>query len=47
MMIDCHKSFDTDMDEIDNANEWYAKIWEGLTENIKLIYSYLNLKLLT
>ena len=34
-----HKSFDTDMDEIDNANEWYAKIWEGLTENIKLIYS--------
>jgi CheY-like chemotaxis protein len=34
-----HKSFGTDMDEIDNANEWYAKIWEGLTENIKLIYS--------
>ena len=33
------KSFDTSMDEIDNANEWYTNIWDGFTDDVKLIYS--------
>jgi two-component system, HptB-dependent secretion and biofilm response regulator len=33
------KSFDTSMEDIDNSNEWYANIWDTLTDDVKLIYS--------
>ncbi|NOR57036.1 MAG: response regulator, partial [Sulfurimonas sp.] len=33
------KSFNTCMDEIDNANEWYTNIWDSLTDDVKLVYS--------
>nr|WP_321266925.1 response regulator [uncultured Sulfurimonas sp.] len=33
------KSFNTSMKEVDNANEWNTSVWEGLTSDVKLIYS--------
>ena len=32
-------TFKTSLDEVDNANEWYATFWEGLTKNTKTIYN--------
>lgn len=32
------KSFATDLDELENANEWYTTIWESLTDDVKLRY---------
>ncbi|MEA2100514.1 MAG: response regulator [Campylobacterota bacterium] len=33
-----HKSFDSTLDEIDNANEWYTELWEGITTDISVSY---------
>lgn len=33
-----HKSFNTTLEDIDAANEYYAGIWESLTDDVKLIY---------
>ena len=33
------KSFSTSMDEIENANEWYANLWDTLADDVKLSYS--------
>ena len=33
------KNFSTTMKEVDNANEWYADIWENLTDNTTLKYT--------
>ncbi len=32
-------SFGCSMDEIDSANEWNTNIWDGLTDNVKMVYS--------
>ncbi|WP_373002731.1 response regulator [Sulfurimonas sp.] len=37
--IIAEKSFDTNMEEIDNANEWNTNVWETLTDNVKMVYS--------
>jgi len=32
------RSFDTTLDAMDEANEYYTEVWESLTDDIKLIY---------
>jgi len=32
------KTFETTLDAIDEANEYYTKVWESLTDDIRLIY---------
>jgi len=33
------KTFQTSLDDVDEASEWYAKIWDALTNNLKLNYN--------
>ncbi|WP_373036520.1 response regulator [Sulfurimonas sp.] len=33
------KSFNTNLNEVEESNEWYADIWDTLTDDTKLIYS--------
>ncbi|MDQ1337218.1 MAG: two-component system, HptB-dependent secretion and biofilm response regulator [Campylobacterota bacterium] len=33
------KTFDSSLDAIDEANEWYSDIWTGMTQNFKLAYN--------
>ena len=32
------KTFETSLDDVDNANEWYSKIWDDITDDISVSY---------
>jgi len=32
------KTFTTSLEEVDNANEWYNELWNGLTDDMKISY---------